>query len=178
MKTLLILAVILGVLFFYFVAKSERTLITKGNELIPGGVNIPKLIFDKAGEIKSRIVNLTNAENVGSGAVSEFFDKIKNTAEDLVTKTVNTMSNGKIGSNSSSKSPIINNVVPQDKLNIKEAEIKELEAQEAIYEKTLSETLSQYETLKNQISSIDSQIKQLNDNLNAIKDRISKLKIK
>lgn len=176
MKTLLITAVILAILFFYFVANFEKTLTVKG-EIAPAGIDVARFILDKAGEIKSRIVNLTNAENVGSGAVSEFFDKIKNTAEDLVAKTVNIISSDGIDSNRVSKSPIINNVVPQDKINVKEAEIKKLEAQEAIYEKTLSETLSQYETLKNQISSIDSQIKQLNDDLNAIKDRISKLKI-
>ncbi|MBI5079568.1 peptidoglycan DD-metalloendopeptidase family protein [Candidatus Wolfebacteria bacterium] len=62
----------------------------------------------------------------------------------------------------------------RNEISAKEAEIKKLEAQEAVYKKSLSETQSQSKTLKNQISSIESQIKRLVVNLKVTKAKISK----
>ncbi|MEK7134786.1 MAG: hypothetical protein AAB735_00035, partial [Patescibacteria group bacterium] len=82
MKTLTILAVILGVLFLYFIVKAEKSFVIKGNEVVPLGINIPKLILDKAKEIKSQIAN--NKNDSGRG----FINNIITDAKGLVSKTV------------------------------------------------------------------------------------------
>ncbi len=102
MKTLVILAVILGILFLYFIVKAEKSFVIKGNEVVPSGIDIPKLIIDipklildKAGEIKSQIAN----SDSGRG----FINNITTDAKDLVSKTVDKISE-------SVKSPIENKI--------------------------------------------------------------------
>ena len=95
MKTLAILAVILGILFLYFIVKTEKSFVIKGNEVVPGGIDIPKLILDKAAQV------LGNDVIGGSG--QGFINKIKTNAEDLVSKTVDKISK-------SIKSPIENKI--------------------------------------------------------------------
>ncbi|MDP2946016.1 MAG: peptidoglycan DD-metalloendopeptidase family protein [bacterium] len=62
----------------------------------------------------------------------------------------------------------------REQINLKEGEIKKLEAEEAVYKQALSQTQSQSKTLKNQISLIESRINQLTVNLKIIKAKISK----
>lgn len=95
MKTLVILAVILGVLFLYFIVKAEKSFVIKGNEVVPGGIDIPKLILDKAREIKSQIAN--------SGSGLGFIGSITTDAKDLISKTIDKISE-------SIKSPIENKI--------------------------------------------------------------------
>ena len=107
MKTLAILAVILGVLFLYFIVKAEKSFVIKGNEVVPSGIDIPKLILDKAKEIQFQVTNNKNAQILGSDIISDsgptFIDKIKTNADDLISKTVDKMSE-------SIKSPIENKI--------------------------------------------------------------------
>ena len=98
MKTLTILAVILGVLFLYFIVKAEKSFVIKGNEVVPIGIDIPKLILDQAKEIKSQVINNKNIDS-GQG----FISSIITDAKGLVSKTVDKISE-------SIKSPIENKV--------------------------------------------------------------------
>ncbi|MFH1048076.1 MAG: hypothetical protein V1732_00240 [Patescibacteria group bacterium] len=84
MKTLAILAVILGILFVYFVVKAEKSFVIKGDEVVPSGIDIPKLILDKAKEIKSQVTD--------SGSGQGFINNITTDAKDLVSKTVDKIS--------------------------------------------------------------------------------------
>lgn len=68
----------------------------------------------------------------------------------------------------------VNEVDLRRQISSKEAEIKKLEAEEALYKQELSKTQSQTKTLKNQISLIDAQIKQLTVSLKITKAKISK----
>ena len=101
MKTLIILAVILGILFFYFVVKAEKSFVIKGNEVVLGGVDIPKLILDKVKGIKSQI--LGNEVIGDSGPGRGFINNITTDVKDLVSKTVDKVSE-------SIKSPIENKI--------------------------------------------------------------------
>lgn len=106
MKTLIILAVILGILFFYFIS-TEKSLI-KGSEVVPGGVDIPKLILDKVRGIKSQITN-EDIKTIGDNTISDseqgqgFVNNIITGAKNLVSKAVT-----KIGE--SVKDPIENKI--------------------------------------------------------------------
>ena len=101
MKTLIILAVILGILFFYFVVKAEKSFVIKGNEVVPSGIDIPKLILDKVKGIKSQI--LGNEVIGDSGPGRGFINNITTDVKDLVSKTVDKVSE-------SIKSPIENKI--------------------------------------------------------------------
>lgn len=97
MKTLIILAVILGILFLYFIVKAEKSFIIKGNEVTPIGIDIPKLILDKTSQI------LGNDVIGGSESASALFNKIKTDAGNLVSKTADKISE-------SIKNPIENKI--------------------------------------------------------------------
>jgi len=101
MKTLIILAVILGILFLYFVVKAEKSFVIKGNEVVPSGIDIPKLILDKVKGIKSQI--LGNEVIGDSGPGRGFINNITTDVKDLVSKTVDKVSE-------SIKSPIENKI--------------------------------------------------------------------
>ena len=109
MKTLAILAIILGVLFLYFIVKAEKSFVIKGNEVVPLGINIPKLILDKAKEIKSKIDNNKKIQILGNDVISDsgpgrgFINNITTDAKDFVSKTVDKISE-------SIKSPIENKI--------------------------------------------------------------------
>lgn len=92
MKTLAVLAVILGVLFLCFIVKAEKSFVIKGNEVVPSGIDIPKLINTHM--LSSDIIS-------DSGPV--FINKIKTDVEKLVSKTVDKISE-------SIKSPIENKI--------------------------------------------------------------------
>ena len=101
MRTLAILAVILGILFLYFVVKAEKSFVIKGNEVVPSGIDIPKLILDKVKGIKSQI--LGNEVIGDSGPGRGFINNITTDVKDLVSKTVDKVSE-------SIKSPIENKI--------------------------------------------------------------------
>ncbi len=97
MKTLIIFAVILGILFLYFVARSETSLIVKGgDEVRPGGIDISKLVLDKVNEMNFQVLNDKNAQMLGEGIINDslpsLINKIKNDAGDLVSKAINKVS--------------------------------------------------------------------------------------
>jgi len=106
-KTLAILAVILGILFLYFIVRAEKSFVIKGNEVVPGGIDIPKLILDKAREIKSQATDNKSAQMLSSDIISGsgpvFIDKIRTDAGDLFSKIVDKI-------NESIKSPIENKI--------------------------------------------------------------------
>jgi len=103
MKTLIILAVILGILFLYFIVKAEKSFVIKGNEVIPGGIDIPKLILDKVRGIKPQVLNNDVIGNAVSDSGQGFINNITTDAKDLVSKTIDTISE-------SIKSPIENKI--------------------------------------------------------------------
>ena len=96
MKTLAILAVILGVLFLYFIVKAEKSFVIKGNEVVPLGINVPKLILDKAKEIKSQIADndsgrgfINNVITEAKGFVSKTVDKISESVKSPIENKIN-----------------------------------------------------------------------------------------
>jgi len=99
MKTLVIVAVILGILFLYFIVKTEKSFVIEGSEVVPGGIDIPKVILDKAKEIKSQILGNDVISDSGPG----FINNITADVKDLVSKTVDKVSE-------SIKSPIENKI--------------------------------------------------------------------
>jgi len=103
MKTLIILAVILGILFLYFIVKAEKSFVIKGNEVIPGGIDIPKLILDKVRGIKPQVLNNDVIGNAVSDSGRGFINNITTDAKDLISKTVDKI-------NKSIKSPIENKI--------------------------------------------------------------------
>ena len=107
MKTLAILAVILGILFLYFIVKAEKSFVIKGNEVVPLGINIPKLILNKAKEIKSKIDNNKKIQILDNDVISDsgrgFINNVTTDAKDFVSKTVDKISE-------SVKSPIKNKI--------------------------------------------------------------------
>jgi len=102
-KTLAILAVILGILFLYFIVKAEKSFVIKGNEVIPGGIDIPKLILDKVRGIKPQVLNNDVIGNAVSDSGRGFINNITTDAKDLISKTVDKI-------NESIKSPIENKI--------------------------------------------------------------------
>ncbi len=110
MKTLTIIAIILGVAFLFFVAKAEKSFIIDGNEAIPAGLTgMPKALLDKANEIKSKLLdsgkngeigNLINlepistnnivadAKNFISGTIDKITETIKNPIEDKINEVL------------------------------------------------------------------------------------------
>jgi len=105
MKTLTILAVILGIAFLFFVAKAEKSFVIDGNGAIPAGITgISKTLLDKVNdEMKSilwnnggigNLINLepnstsgdiiTGAKNFISDAVDKVTEIIKTPIEDKV----------------------------------------------------------------------------------------------
>jgi len=103
MRTLAILAVILGILFLYFIVKAEKSFVIKGNEVIPGGIDIPKLILDKVRGIKPQVLNNDVIGNAVSDSGRGFINNITTDAKDLISKTVDKI-------NESIKSPIENKI--------------------------------------------------------------------
>jgi len=107
MKTLIILAVILGILFVYFVVKAEKSFVIEGNEVVPRGIDIPKVILDKAREVKSQIANNKSAQILGNDIISDsgpgFINNITTDVKDLISKTIDKVSE-------SIKSPIENKI--------------------------------------------------------------------
>ena len=99
MKTLVILAVILGILFLYFIVKAEKSFVIKGGEAVPGGIDIPKLILDKVKGIKPQVLS----NDVIGGSGQGFINNITTGAKDLISKTIDTISE-------SVKSPIENKI--------------------------------------------------------------------
>ena len=92
MKTLAILAVILGILFIYFIVKAEKSFVIKGNEVVPSGIDIPKLILDKIGGIKPQVLNNDVIGNIVGGSGQEFVNNITTDVKDLISKTVDKIS--------------------------------------------------------------------------------------
>ena len=74
---------------------------------MPAGIDIPKLILDKAKEIKSQIANNKNIQVLGNDVIGDsgqgFISNITNDAKDLVSKTVDKI-------NELVKSPIENKI--------------------------------------------------------------------
>ncbi len=103
MKTLVILAVILGILFLYFIVKAEKSFVIKGNEVVPSGIDIPKLILDKIGGIKPQVLNNDVIGNAVSDSGQGFINNITTDAKDFVSKTVDKISE-------SIKNPIENKI--------------------------------------------------------------------
>lgn len=67
MRTLMILGTILGVLSVYFIIDAEKSLIIKGNEVVPAGTDIPNLILNKAREIMPQL-GIDNAKDFSNQA--------------------------------------------------------------------------------------------------------------
>jgi len=104
MKTLMILATILGILSVYFVINTEKSVVIKGNEVTPAGTDIPSLILNKAKEIKSQIGD-DNPKNF-SGQMADIFepvitaegigaksDEIGNEVKNIISETFNKIEN-------------------------------------------------------------------------------------
>jgi len=87
MKTIAIFTVILGVLALYFVVNVEKSIFLKkannlitnigGSEVIPAGINIPKLIFKTGQNITPKGDMSQNIIEVIKEKTSEIFDGTK-----------------------------------------------------------------------------------------------------
>jgi len=88
MKTLIIIAVILGIMFLFFIAKAERSLVITGNEAIPAGITgIPKALLDKVNEIRSKI-----SDNVGNGEIGKLINLEPNSTSGIIAGAKNLIS--------------------------------------------------------------------------------------
>ena len=85
MKTLVILFIVLGIVFLYFVAGAEKSLIIKNDEVSPNGIIIPELITNKIQEIKSK----GGVIGGNFGSPSGFMNDAINGVKDLASKAVN-----------------------------------------------------------------------------------------
>ena len=67
MKTLTIVAVILGIAFLFFIARAEKSFVINGNEVTPAGItNVPKMLLDKINETGFKI-----SDNIGNGGIGD-----------------------------------------------------------------------------------------------------------
>ncbi len=102
MKALIIIAVILGVAFIFFVAKAERSLIITGNEVTPAGLadEIKSGIFGdtgilgNGGEIGNIVAGPISTNNIIAGAkdfISGTINKITETIKAPIEDKVNSI---------------------------------------------------------------------------------------
>ena len=93
MRTLVILAIILGIVFLFFVAKAEKSLTIMGNEVVPAGlINAPRVLLDKIGNLINLEPNSTN--NIISGAknlISNTIDKISEAIKTPIKEKINSI---------------------------------------------------------------------------------------
>ncbi len=109
MKTLIILAVILGILFLYFIVKAEKSFVIKGNEVVPSGIDIPKLILDKAAQVLGNNV----IGDLGQGFINNMTADVK----DLTSKAAYKINESIKSSVKSSVENKINEVICPQKWN-------------------------------------------------------------
>ena len=92
MKTLTIIAVILGIAFLFFVARAEKFFVINGNEVIPAGItNVPKMLLDKVNEMRFKI-----SDSAGNGGIGNLVNlepistnNIVLGAKDFISGTIN-----------------------------------------------------------------------------------------
>ncbi len=89
MRTLAILAVILGVLFLCFVVKAEKSFVIKGNEVVPSGIDIPKLILDS--DLGQGFINNMTADvkDLTSKAADKINESVKSSVKSSVENKIN-----------------------------------------------------------------------------------------
>ncbi|OGD41782.1 hypothetical protein A2567_00910 [Candidatus Azambacteria bacterium RIFOXYD1_FULL_42_11] len=101
MKTLIILGIILGILSLYFVVNTEKSISIKGNEVVPGGIDIPKIVLEN---ILPKFINQDNGllNNVN---IKNLAENIKDNISigDLTAKALNKITD-------SIKTPIENKI--------------------------------------------------------------------
>ena len=78
MKGLFIVAVILTVFTLYFIVSAKNSIIIKGNEVVPAGTDLAKLIFEKA----KKVPDIFQNDAIGIPK-SELSEKIKETAAEV-----------------------------------------------------------------------------------------------
>lgn len=89
MKTLIIITVILVVLSLYFVVNADRSILVKGNEVLPAGTDIAKFILNKAKDFISQT-------DTGAGVNASYTtitDKIKALIPKIIGKTTDLIKN-------------------------------------------------------------------------------------
>ncbi len=90
MKTLIVLFIVLGIVFLYFVAGAEKSLIIKNDEVTPNSIAIPELIANKIKEIKSKggviggSLESSGLINNAVNSIKSFVSETVNKAEDLI----------------------------------------------------------------------------------------------
>jgi len=101
MKTLIILGIILGILSLYFVVNTEKSISIKGNEVVPSGIDIPKIVLEN---ILPKFINQDNGllNNVN---IKNLAENIKDNISigDLTAKALNKITD-------SIKTPIENKI--------------------------------------------------------------------
>lgn len=91
MKLLVVIGIILGILFFYFVANTDKTFSVSGANIPQLISDIPKWISDKvSGVIKGGLNPETLANEItggaGQGLITNIVDKTKNFISDAAGK--------------------------------------------------------------------------------------------
>jgi non-homologous end joining protein Ku len=97
MKTLISLGVILAVLSIYFIVNVEKSIFLKGNEVVPLGTDIPKIIFDNAKKIiadKNATSTLETATTSGIESLQELItNKLPEQTENIKNDIIDLASN-------------------------------------------------------------------------------------
>lgn len=97
MKTLISLGVVLAVLSIYFIVNVEKSIFLKGNEVVPLGTDIPKIIFDNAKKIiadKNATSTLETATASGIGSLQELItNKLPEQTENIKNDIIDLASN-------------------------------------------------------------------------------------
>lgn len=114
MKTLIILLIISGIIFLYFVVNAEKSILVKGSEVMPIGTDIPRFILSKARGLVSVFIGngiknssddnlINNFQPKISNIVQTVAEKFKNKVEDLISGAASKIAN-------SIKEPIKNKI--------------------------------------------------------------------
>lgn len=104
MKTLMILLVILGVIFLYFVINAEKSItIGKNGEIIPVGIDIPRFIFNKAKETLPKLINSGDVQIPEPDSIKNIAENVKYKIKDLTIQALNKITD-------SIKAPIENKI--------------------------------------------------------------------
>lgn len=93
MKTLIILLIISGILFAYFVVNADKSIFVRGGEVTPIGTDIPKLILNKVKKVLPNLINNNSKQSAGGiiGSVQPGIDGMIKLGVDAIKNQVNSV---------------------------------------------------------------------------------------
>ena len=100
----------MGIVFLFFVARAERSLVVKGGEMMPAGItDVPGMLWDKVDEIKVGILGNNETSNSG-GENGDLSDSEPVSTDSIIVGAKNLISNTIDKISETIKTPIENKV--------------------------------------------------------------------